>query len=104
MWHSDTADMPVSGPATLEISLETSLQPELIVSVQFNNYILGIFVREKKNVFSHKNLHENRLCFIPNGKNKMEAALISFSRLKVRQISAVVPWTITEQPRRKSYS
>lgn len=104
MWHSDTADMPVSGPAALEISLETSLQPELIVSIQFNNYILGIYAREKENIFSHINLHENLLRFIPNGKNKTEAALIPFSRLKVRQTSAVVPWTITEQPRRKIYS
>lgn len=104
MWHLDTADMPVSGPVTLEVSLETSLQPELIVSIQFSNYILGIYAKEKENIFLHKNLHENLLSFIPNGKNKTEAALIPFSRLKVRQTSAVVPRTITEQPRRKSYS
>lgn len=58
----------------------------------------------KKNIFSHKNLHENFLSFIPNGKNKTEAVLIPFSRFKIRQTSAVVPWTITEQPRKKSYS
>lgn len=85
MWHSDTADMPVSGPATLEASLETSLQTERTVSRQFSNYIVGIYAREKKNIFSHENLHENLLSFIPNGKNKTEAALIPFRRLKIRQ-------------------
>lgn len=86
--RSDTADMPVSGPVTLEISLETSLQTELIVSIQFSNYILGIFfAREKKNIFSHKILHDNLLSFIPNSENKMKAALIPFSRLTVRQTS-----------------
>lgn len=99
MWHSDTADMPVSGPATLEVSLETSLQTELTVSRQFSNYIVGIYAREKKNIFSHENLHENLLSFIPNGKKQNGSSSDTFQKIKNKTNQ-----TITEQPRRKSYS